>query len=155
MKSPVKEKEFDMVRKLTCATIAALLMAFAVPHAHSADLSPKYLQGRWVIDAKNCSSSEDEYMLFRENGTFEDARDGKAEIVGFWQISGNLKSAVLLHVVTSPAFFHDIMPALKQHQGTFDYFKATIFAFNLGQDSFEGLGILGAQLKRMAAVRCK
>ncbi len=155
METSVTGKEISMIRKLSCAIIVVLLMVFAVPLAYGAELSPKYLHGRWVIDAKNCSSSEDEYMLFRENGTFEDARGGKAEIVGFWQISGYLKSAVLLHVVTSPAFFHDIMPALKQHQGTFDYFQATIFAFNLGQDSFEGLGILGAQQKRMAAVRCK
>jgi len=155
METSVTGKEISMVRKLSCATIVVLLMVFAVPLAHGADLSPKYLHGRWVIDEKNCSSSEAEYIVFRENGTFENTRNGKAEIVGFWQISGNLKGAVSLHMVTSPAFFHDIMPALKQHQDIFAYFPATIFAFNLGKDSFEALGILGAQLKRMAAVRCK
>ena len=132
-----------MAYKFIFAIVAALLVISAAPRANGANLSPKYLHGRWVIDAKNCSSSEAEYMLFRENGTFENTRDGKAEIVGFWEISGKLKDAVLLHVVTSPAFFHDIMPALKQHQGMFDYFQATIFAFNLGKESFEGLGILG------------
>lgn len=144
-----------MAYKFIFAIVAALLVISAAPRANGADLSPKYLHGRWVIDEKNCSSSEAEYIVFRENGTFENSRDGKAEIVGFWKISDNLKDAVSLHMVTSPAFFHDIMPALKQHQDMFDYFQATIFAFTLGKDSFEALGMLGAQLKRMAAVRCK
>lgn len=155
METSVTGKEISMIRKLTCATIVVLLMVFAVPLAHGAELSPKFLHGRWVIDEKNCGSAESEYLVIRENGTFENTRNGKTEIVGFWQISGNLKGAVSLHMVTSPAFFHDIMPALKQYQDNFAYFQTTIFTFNLGKDSFEALGILGAQLKRMAAVRCK
>lgn len=144
-----------MVYKFIFAIVAALLMISTAPRAHGEELSPKYLAGRWVIGAKDCSSSESEYVEFRENRTFENTRGGKAEIVGFWEISSKFKGAVEVHMVTSPVFFHDIMPALKEHQDMFYYFQTIVFAFNLGKGSFEALGVLGDQMRRVMMVRCK
>lgn len=144
-----------MVRTLTCATIVVLLIVSVVPRAHGEELSAKYLQGRWVIDAKDCSSSESEYVVFRENRTFEDTRDGKTEIVGFWKISRDPKDSLDLHMVTSPGFFQDVAPEMQQYEGDFGYAQARIIAFNIRRNSFEAIGVLGSQVKRAVAVRCK
>ena len=68
-----------MVYKFSFAIVAVLLMISAAPPVHGEGLSPKYLAGRWVIDEKICGSGKSEYLVIRENGTFENTRHGKAE----------------------------------------------------------------------------
>lgn len=144
-----------MYRKLLSATVFFLLSMCFVVAANSADLSPEYLQGRWVIDSQNCSSRDSEYMVFSKNATFVNTRNGKAEIVGFWEISGDVKNVLHLHMVTSPAFFNDLHPELQQYQDIFGYYQTNIITFNLGKKSFEAIGIVGDQMRGMVAVRCK
>ena len=49
------------------------------------------LAGTWLVGntAQDCKDPDTEYMEFRKNGTFETGSGGKAEITGFWQISGD------------------------------------------------------------------
>jgi hypothetical protein len=131
----------------------AVLSLFFVPWATAGDLSAEYLYGRWVIDAANCSSPDSEYVVFRRNGTFESTRTGRAEIVGFWGI--NEDDMLELHMVTSPAFFDDINSKLADFKGTYDYFQARMVIFNNKSQSFEAVGVIGNEMQRATAVRCK
>ena len=141
-----------MIRAFNYATIFVVLSVFLVPWANAGDLSADYLYGRWVINDQNCSSPDSEYMEFNKNGTFEGTRTGKAEIVGFW----GLKEGILnLHMVTSPAFFDDIHKDLAGFEGIYNYFQARMVIFNTQNKSFEAFGVIGNEIKRATAVRCR
>lgn len=140
-----------MVRAINYAIILMVLSVFLAPCANAADLSADYLHGRWVIDYKDCSSPDAEYMEFNKNGTFEGTRTGSAEIVGFW----GLKEGILdLHMVTSPAFFDDLNKELAGFEGIYGYFQGRMIIFNTQRKSFEAFGVIGDEIKRAAAVRC-
>jgi hypothetical protein len=141
-----------MVRKLTFVPIVLLLSIFFVPLVTAGDLATEYLYGRWAIDVENCSSPDSEYMVFRKNGTFENTRTGKAEIVGFWELN---KDTVELHMVTSPAFFDDLHKELKKFEGTYNYFYSRIVIFNTKDKSFEAVGVIWNEMKKMNAVKCQ
>ena len=139
------------MRVFKYAIILVVLSAFLVPWAKAADLSADYLHGRWVIDEKNCSSPDPEYIEFNKNGTFAGTRTGKAEIVGFW----GLKEGILdLHMVTSPAFFDDLHKDLARFEGIYNYFQGRMVIFNTQIKSFEAFGVIGDEIKRASAVRC-
>ena len=142
-----------MFRTFICATTLVVLSLFFVPWATAGDLSAKYLHGRWVIDAQNCSSPNSEYMVFRQNGTFESTRTGRTEIVGFWGI--NKDDMLELQSVTSPAFFDDIHKELAGFGGVYHYFQARMVIFNSKSKSFEAVGVIGNEMMRATAVRCK
>jgi hypothetical protein len=131
----------------------AVLSLFFVPWATAGDLSPEYLYGRWVIDDRDCSSPSSEYMVFHQNGTFESSRTGRAEIVGFWGI--NKDDMLELHTVTSPAFFDDIHKELAGFKGVYHYLQARMVIFNRKSKSFEAVGVIGNEMQRATAVRCK
>jgi len=140
------------MRAFNYATIFVVLGVFLVPWANAADLSADYLYGRWVIDERNCSSPDSEYMEFSKNGTFEGTRTGQAEIVGFW----GLKEGILdLHMVTSPAFFDDIHKDLARFENIYNYFQGRMVIFNTQDKSFETFGVIGDEIKRTTAVRCE
>ena len=139
------------MRAFNYATIFVVLGVFLVPWANAADLSADYLYGRWVIDERNCSSPDSEYMEFSKNGTFEGTRTGQAEIVGFW----GLKEGILdLHMVTSPAFFDDIHKDLARFENIYNYFQGRMVIFNTQVTSFEAFGVIGDEIKRTSAVMC-
>jgi hypothetical protein len=123
-----------------------------VPWANAADLSADYLYGRWVINEQNCSSPDAEYIEFNENGTFTGTRTGQAEIVGFWGLKDGVTE---LHMVTSPAFFVDLHKDLAGFEGIYNYLQGRMVIFNAQNKSFETFGIIGAEIKRAAAVRCE
>ena len=141
-----------MIRVLKNATLVAVLCLFFAPWAHTADLNAKYLTGRWAIDAQDCSAADVEIIEFRKNGTFENSRAGKAEIVGFWEINTDL---LVLHMVTSPANFDDIEPTLEAFEGQYHYFKTRMAIYNIEKNSFEAIGVLGNQIKQARAVKCQ
>ena len=140
-----------MIRGFRCTAMLVVLSAFWAPGANAGDLSADYLRGRWVIDDQNCSSSKSEYLEFRKDGTFESIRTGKAEIVGFWALAEGI---VTLHMVTSPAFFDDLHKDLREHEGKYHYFQASLVIFNTEDEDFEAVGVIGSQVKRMSAARC-
>lgn len=122
--------------------------------AHAADMAPEYLYGNWAIGTaeQKCSAADSEYFIFDKNGTFEAGRSGKAEAVGFWQINDDV---LYLDFVSSPGFFQDIHEELKEFENLFDYFSVKVVPFNVEANRFEGVGVLGDQIQKGIAVRCR
>ena len=140
-----------MIRAFNYATILMVLCVFLVSGAHATDLSVDYLSGRWVIDAEDCSSPTSEFIEFNKNSTFVGNRNGTAEIVGFWVLK---EDNVELHMVSSPASFHDLNKDLANFDGIYSYFEGRMLIFNLQEKSFEAYGVVGKEIKRASAVRC-
>jgi hypothetical protein len=131
-----------------------LILSICFPYgADAADLTPAYLEGTWLIGdtEQDCSDPDTEYAVFRKNGTFETGRGGKAEITGFWQISGD---AVDLDMVTSPGFFQDVVKDAQVFQGQYYYFHGRMITFDLTDKSFKAVGLLGDEYAKTIAVRC-
>ena len=141
-----------MMRALNYATILVLLSICWAPWVSAADLSTEYLHGRWVIDDKNCSSPDSEYIEFNKNGTFAGLRTGNAEIVGFWKLQEGILN---LHMVTSPAFFDDLQKQLAGFEGLYSYFQGRMVIFNTQDKAFEAFGVIGDEMKRTMAVKCE
>ena len=122
--------------------------------ANAADMAPEYLHGNWVIGTteQKCGAADSEYFIFDKNGTFEAGRSGKAEAVGFWQIVDDI---VHLDFISSGAFFQDIHAELKDFADRFEYFKVKLIPFNVKENRFEAVGLLGEQSNKGIAVRCK
>jgi len=137
------------------AVIILLMLFICFPFGvNAADLTPANLAGTWLVGvtAQDCKDSDTEYMVFRKNGTFETGRGGKAEITGFWQINGD---AVDLVLVTSPAFFQDVIKEARVFQGQYYYFDARMVIFDLTDKSFKAVGLLEAEYNKTIAVRCQ
>jgi hypothetical protein len=140
-----------MMRAFNYATILMVLCVFLVSGANAADLSVDYLSGRWVINAEDCSSPTSEIIEFNKNGTFEGARNGKTEIVGFWVLN---EDNIELHMVTSPVSFVDLNEDLANYVGIYSYFQGQMLIFNAKEKSFEAYGVIGKEIKRASAVKC-
>jgi hypothetical protein len=93
-----------------------------------------------------------EYLLFRENGTFEFGRADRGEAVGFWTIGD--KDIVEIDMLTSPAFYADVEMDLSAYHGTFSYFEAKLVVLNFSGDSFDGVVILGTEIGQATFGRC-
>ena len=90
-------------------------------------------------------------MEFSKNGTFLNTRNGKPEIVGFWELAEGI---IKIHMVTSPAFFDDIHDELRDFEGAYDYFQTKLAIFNIQDKSFEVVGMIGSHVKRAKGVKC-
>ena len=122
--------------------------------ANAADMVPEYLHGNWVIGMteQKCGAAGAEYFVFNQNGTFEAGRSKKAEAVGFWQIDGD---SVDLVFIASGGFFQDIHAELKGYENTFDSFDVKLVPFNVKDNRFEAVGVLGDEVNKGIAIRCK
>jgi hypothetical protein len=122
--------------------------------AIAADMAPEYLHGNWVIGTteQKCGAADAEYFIFNKNGTFEAGRSNKAEAVGFWQIDSDI---VYLVFIASGGFFQDIHAELKEYENTFDYFDVKLIPFNVKDNWFEAVGMLGDEINKGIAIRCK
>jgi hypothetical protein len=122
--------------------------------ANAADMDTGYLVGNWAIGTaeQKCADAESERFVFDKNGTFETSRSNKAEAVGFWRIDGD---TVRLDFISSGGFFQDIHAQLKALENRFSYFKVKLVPFNVEENRFEAVGILGDQVNKGVAVRCK
>ena len=143
-----------MRRKSWVVSFLVMILVGFVTAANAADVDSKYLSGNWVIGTaeQKCSDAESEYFIFRENGTLEAGRSAKAEAVGFWKIEGDI---LYLDFISSGGFFQDIHAELKEFDGVLDYFQAKLVPFNVEENRFEAVGVLGDQINRGIAVRCK
>jgi hypothetical protein len=141
-----------MMRALKCVTIIVMLAVFLAPWASAEDLSAKYLHGKWVIGDGSCGAKDSEFIEFRKNGTFESDRTGRPESVGFWQLDEDI---LTLHMVTSPAFFEDIERSLVGFKDQYNYYQIRMVLFNTEKNRLEAIAVLGKQIKRNYAVRCK
>jgi len=113
-----------------------------------------YLVGNWAIGTmeQKCADAESERFVFHKNGTFEASRSNKAEAVGFWRIDGDM---VCLDFISSGGFFQDIHAQLKALENRFSYFQVKLVPFNVEENRFEAVGILGDQVNKGVAIRCK
>jgi hypothetical protein len=140
--------------KLLTYSFLLIVAAWFSSGANAADMVPGYLHGNWVIGTKEqkCGGPDAEYFVFNENGTFEAGRSKKAEAVGFWQIDSDI---VFLVFIASGGFFQDIHAELKAYENTFDYFDVKLIPFNVTDDRFEAVGVLGDETNKGIAIRCK
>jgi hypothetical protein len=132
--------------------IAVLGLSF---QAWSSELTGEYLPGKWVVDGTNCSDPSSEFVIFRDSGAVEGVRAEKLEAAGFWEINDDI---VIVHVVASPAFFHDDrkeVAELKAFEGEYYAFRIRIVPFNIEPDQFGAVGLLGEQVNRAVFNRCK
>ena len=122
--------------------------------ANAADMVPEYLHGNWVIGMteQKCGDPDAEYFVFNQNGTFEAGRSKKAEAVGFWQIGDDI---VYLVFIASGGFFQDIHAELNAYENRFDYFDVKLIPFNVEENRFEAVGVLGDETNKGIAIRCK
>ena len=122
--------------------------------AIAADMTPEYLHGNWAVGTteQKCGDADAEYFVFNQNGTFEAGRSNKAEAVGFWQIDGD---SVYLVFIASGGFFQDIHAELKEHENTFDTYDVKLIPFNVEDNRFEAVGVLGDQVNKGIAIRCQ
>ena len=139
------------MRTFNSAAILVVLCLFLGSGANAADLSVDYFSGRWVLDAQDCSSPTAEYIEFNKNGTFVGTRSEIAEVIGFW---GLKEDNIELHMVTSPASFHDLHEELANFEGIYSYFQGQMLIFNSKEKSFEAYGVIGKEIKRTSAVKC-
>jgi len=140
--------------KFLCFSFLMMFMIGLFSTANAADMDINYLVGNWAIGTteQKCADAESERFVFRKNGTFEASRSNKAEVVGFWQIDGDM---VRLDFISSGGFFQDIHAQLKALENRFSYFQVKLVPFNVEENRFEAVGILGDQVNKGVAVRCK
>ena len=142
-----------MLRTILSITIALFVWFLCVPGAAAADLTPQSLAGTWAKGGKDqCSAADKEYLLFRENGTFENGRGGTSEAVGFWIIGD--KDIVDIHMVTSPAFYADMDMDLSEYEGTFSNFIVKLVILNFSRGAFDAVGIIGEEIVQATFGRC-
>ena len=141
-----------MLRGFRIFAFLAVLGVILVPWVHAENPSSDYLYGRWVVHGQDCSSSSAEIYEFRKNNTFECTRAGRTEVVGFWAVKGGVLE---LDMVTSPGFYDDIHKELADFQGIYSYFQAKMVIFNAEKQGFEAVGVLGNEIRRASAKRCK
>ena len=132
--------------------LVAMLTILSASGLYAENLSSDYLHGRWVVNQQNCSSTDAEYIIFGKNHTFESIRSGKTEITGFWNVNDEILD---LHMIASPASFADISGELVGFDGQYFYFKARMVAHNIKENQLEVIGVLGEEIDRAYAVRCK
>ena len=149
-----QERKSRMLRTILGITIALSVGFLCVPFGvTAAELTPQSLAGTWAKGGKDqCSVAGYEYLLFRENGTFEFGREKRGEAVGFWTIGD--KDIVEIDMLTSPAFYADVEMDLSAYHGTFSYFEAKLVILNFSGDSFDAVAILGAEIGQTIVGRC-
>ena len=78
-------------------------------------------------------------------------RNGKLDALGFWTLSDD---NISVDVLAPPSFFKDV-EELKDTPVGYQQFHLTIAAFDIAADSFQGIGMLGEQVRRGKFTRCK
>ena len=146
-------KRLSMKKIIFCLILLHSASISYAGKAESGELSVDYLKGTWALDSKKqCNSADKEYFIFRANGTFENGSTGKAESTGFWYIDNYI---VQLHMVTSPGFYANVNEQLKEFQGKFVYVPARLVTTDVQPDRFDGVGVLGQEIKKATFFRCK
>ena len=126
-------------------------LAFAV-NAGAASLTNESLIGNWVVNEGKCTDANAEFLIFQKNGALESIRDGKLDALGFWTLSDD---NIDVDVLAPPSFFKERFKELKDASVGYQQFHVTIAAFDIAADSFQGIGVLGEQVRRGKFARCK
>jgi hypothetical protein len=136
--------------------ILAITLLFAslafVVNAGAASLTNETLVGNWVVNEGKCTDANAEFLIFQKNGAVESIRDGKLDALGFWTLSDD---NIDVDVLAPPSFFKERFKELKDASVGYQQFHITIAAFDIAADSFQGIGVLGEQVRRGKFARCK
>jgi hypothetical protein len=132
-------------------TLLFASLAFAV-NAGAASLTNETLVGKWVVNEGKCTDANAEFLIFQKNGAVESMRDGKLDALGFWTLSDD---NIDVDVLAPPSFFKERFKELKDASVGYQQFHITIAAFDIAADSFQGIGVLGEQVRRGKFARCK
>ena len=137
-------------RLIAAAAIASTIIcgAAAAQQPQPASLTDASLAGKWVVNLGKCSDANAEFITFGGNGAVESMRDGRADAVGFWRLDND---RILLTVLAPPGRFDEKLKDVKGYYA-FDILIAT---FNVTADGFEGVGLLGEQVRYGKFTRCK
>jgi len=142
-----------MKKIIFCLIFLQSVSSSYAEQAKSGSVSADYLKGSWALGSKKqCNAADKEYFIFRANGTFENGRKGKSEVVGFWQTDDYI---VQLHMVTSPGFFADSHKLMKSSKDQFIYMPAKLVMTDIQKNSFDGVGVLGQEIDKATFFRCK
>ena len=142
-----------MIRSLYSVIFSFVALTCFTLGVSAAELSKDYIQGNWAINTNGkCGLSEAEYLLIRADGAFENSRGKMVEGVGFWRLDGDQLN---FEILTSPAFFRDLHKELNPFKGLYGHYTIRLLPFNNKADQFEAFAVLGEQMKRISAVRCK
>ena len=126
-------------------------LVFAV-NAGAVSLTNESLVGNWVVNEGKCTDANAEFLIFQKNGAVESMRDGKLDALGFWTLSDD---NIGVDVLAPPSFFKERFKELKDASVGYQQFHITIAAFDIAADSFQGIGVLGEQVRRGKFARCK
>jgi hypothetical protein len=58
-------------------------------------------------------------------------------------------------MVNSPAFFNDMHKKLAGFEGVYDYFQGKMVLFNTKNTGLEAVRVIGDEMERATAVKCK
>jgi hypothetical protein len=138
-----------MVRNLV-AGLGLIVGAGACGSAMAAGLSPEYLEGRWTTGTvENCTRSEHEQTVFRDDGTFATEYSGQALAVGFWRVDDD---RIEMHILTTEA---SLPPSLQNAlAGDFHALQVKGLAFDVTDNAFRLVQSIGGELRGLDLVRC-
>lgn len=138
------------LRRYAAIAIASTVFCGAAwsQETQPASLTEATLAGKWVVNLGQCADANAEFITFGGNGAVESMREGRADAVGFWRLEAE---KIYLSVLAPPARFDEKLKDVKGYYA-FDILIAT---FNVTADGFEGVGILGDQVRYGKFTRCK
>lgn len=142
-----------MIRSFYSFVFSSVALVCLTLSVGAAEHSSDFFHGNWAINTDGkCGLSDAEHMFFKANGTFENRRGESAEGVGFWRLEDE---QLTFEILTSPGFFQDLHKELKPLKGLYGYYTIRALTFNIKADQFEAVAVLGDQMKKVNAVRCK
>ena len=133
-----------MPRGISLTVTSLFASAAFAENAGAASLTNETLVGKWVVNEGKCTDANAEFLIFRKNGAVESVRNGKLDALGFWTLNDD---NVSIEVLAPPSFFKEI-EELKDVPIGYQQFHLTIAAFDIAADSFQGIGLLGEQVRR-------
>ena len=133
------------------SAFAAALACFAVSGTAQAEpeFNEGYVKGKWAVDGVACDGANGEILMFRPTGAFEAVDKGSLDAAGFWRVKEGIAE---LDVITAPSLIFD---EANPENDEFFLGKIRVVPFNMTDDAFEAVGVLGEQIRRATFKRCK
>ena len=123
--------------------------AFAQDPEVPDEIPDGYLEGTWAIGGSEaCGAATTEHFRFAADGTFTTVQRDQPTATGFWHL---VDDKLDLHMVSSPAFFHD---QLQPFAGQYTYFYAQALLFDIEDQTFRMVASMGGQLRGANLARC-
>lgn len=138
-----------MRSRIRFALLAPLFLLAAGGSAKAGNLTADNLIGTWVLDGGACTGPHAEMITFRKQASVEAMHAGRLEAVGFWQLDDD---TIKLNVLAPPALFGEDLEAT---EGMYFPFEIIVAAFDIKDDAFEAIGVLGEQIRRATFARCE